>query len=177
MNIVWIFVDSVRRYHSGDDRSRLEIMDKFASDSIEFTEVVTSAPSTVMSISAMMTGIHSFILGTNYNDFRFNRKEFPTLSSILSEKGWDCNAVLMHPDIREKLTCVNMYPRSKWPKKYSHGDWWSNIKIFNFLESVLRKEYSKSKPDKNFWFVDFNCRKDPDTSSIVEKTISFIISR
>ena len=36
MNIVWIFVDSVRRYHSKDDRSRLEIMDKFASNSIEF---------------------------------------------------------------------------------------------------------------------------------------------
>ena len=89
MNIVWIFVDSVRRYHSPDDRSRLAIMDKFASQSIEFTEVVTSAPSTVMSISAMMTGIHSFVLGTNYNDFRFNRNAFPTLSSILEEKGWE----------------------------------------------------------------------------------------
>ena len=171
MNIVWIFVDSVRRYHSKDDRSRLEIMDKFSSNSIEFTEVVTSAPSTVMSISAMMTGIHSFVLGTNYNDFRFNRKEFPTLTSILSERGWKCNAALMHPDIREKLTCVNMYPRKKWPNGYSHGDWWSNIKIYKFLENVLRKEYSKTKPDKTFWFVDYNCRKDPGTSSIVEETI------
>ena len=176
MNIVWIFVDSVRRYHSKDDRSRLEIMDKFASDSIEFTEVVTSAPSTVMSISAMMTGIHSFVLGTNYNDFRFNRKEFPTLSSILSEKGWECNAALMHPDIREKLTCVNMYPRRKWPNGYSHGDWWSNIKIYNFLEYALKKEYSKKQPDRSFWFVDYNCRKDPGTSDIVEKTIKLFKS-
>ena len=79
MNIVWIFVDSVRRYHSTDDRSRLEIMDKFSASSIEFTEVVTSAPSTVMSISAMMTGIHSFVLGTNYNDFRFKNIERPIL--------------------------------------------------------------------------------------------------
>ena len=82
----------------------------------------------------------------------------------------------MHPDIREKLTCVNMYPRNKWPSRYSHGDWWSNIKIFNFLENVLRKEYSKRQPDKSFWFVDFNCRKDPDTSSIVEKTIKLFKS-
>jgi len=176
MNIVWIFIDSVRRYHSSDDRSRLEIMDKFASNSIEFTEVVTSAPSTVMSISAMMTGIHSFVLGTNYNDFRFNREAFPTISSLLSDKGWDCNAALMHPDIREKLTCVNMYPRNKWPNGYSHGDWWSNIKIYKFLENVLNKEYSRNKPDKKFWFVDYNCRKDPQTSSIVDKTIKLFNS-
>ncbi len=176
MNIVWIFVDSVRRYHSTDDRSRLEIMDKFSASSIEFTEVVTSAPSTVMSISAMMTGIHSFVLGTNYNDFRFNRKTFPTLTSLLSEKGWDCNAALMHPDIREKLTCVNMYPRNKWPHGYSHGDWWSNIKIYNFLANVLKKENLNKKPNKKFWFIDFNCRKDPNTSSIVEDTLQLFNS-
>ena len=64
MNLVWIFIDSVRRYYADDDRSRLEIMDKFSESSIEFTEVVTSAPSTVMSISAMMTGCHAYLLGT-----------------------------------------------------------------------------------------------------------------
>ena len=132
MNIVWIFVDSVRRYYSDDDRSRLEIMDKFSKKSIEFTEVVTSAPSTVMSISAMMTGCHSFILGSNYNDFRFDRESFPTITSILQDLGWDCNAVLMHPDIREKLTGLNMFPRRKWPAGFSHGRWWSNSDIFNF---------------------------------------------
>ena len=80
----------------------------------------------------------------------------------------------MHPDIREKLTCVNMYPRRKWPNGYSHGDWWSNIKIYNFFEYALKKEYFKKQPDRSFWFVDFNCRKDPDTSSIVEKTIKLL---
>ena len=81
------FIDSVRRYYSEDDRSRLKIMDKFKSNAIEFTDVVTSAPSTVMSISAMMTGCHSYILGTNYNDFRFNRKEFPSLLQFSKAKG------------------------------------------------------------------------------------------
>ena len=136
MNIVWIFVDSVRRYYSNDDRSRLKIMDKFKEKSIEFKEVVTSAPSTVMSISAMMTGCHAYLLGTNYNDFRFDRNAFPTLTSILKKDKWDCKAVLMHPDIREKLTCLDLYPRRKWPKNYSHGKWWSNSDIFNFLKNL-----------------------------------------
>ena len=172
MNIVWIFVDSVRRYYSDDDRSRLKIMDKFKANSIEFKEVVTSAPSTVMSISAMMTGCHAYLLGSNYNDFRFDKDAFPTLTSILKKDNWDCKAVLMHPDIREKLTCVDLYPRKKWPKNYSHGKWWSNSNIYNFLKDVLPKDCDKKKPYKNFWFIDYNCRKDPKTSEIVEDTIN-----
>ena len=172
MNIIWIFIDSVRRYYSEDDRSRLKIMDKFKAKSIEFTDVVTSAPSTVMSISAMMTGCHSYILGTNYNDFRFNRKEFPSLTSILKSKGWDCNAILMHPDIREKLTCLDIYPRRKWPKNFSHGVWWSNNDIYNFLNKVLKNEKSLKSPKNKFWFIDYNCRKDPKISVKVENTIN-----
>ena len=172
MNIVWIFVDSVRRYYSDDDRSRLKIMDEFKKKSIEFKEVVTSAPSTVMSISAMMTGCHSFLLGSNYNDFRFDRKAFPTLTSILKKDKWDCNAVLMHPDIREKLTCLDIYPRRKWPKNYSHGKWWSNTDILNFLKYVLPKEKVKGEPFKKFWFIDYNCRKDPEISKKVSDTIN-----
>ena len=172
MNIVWIFVDSVRRYYSDDDRSRLKIMDKFKKKSIEFTEVVTSAPSTVMSISAMMTGCHAYLLGTNYNDFRFDRNAFPTLSSILKKDKWDCKAILMHPDIREKLTCLDLYPRRKWPKNYTHGKWWSNSDIYNFLKDVLPRENYKKEPSKNFWFIDYNCRKDPKISNIVEDTLN-----
>ncbi len=172
MNIVWIFIDSVRRYYSDDDRSRLKIMDKFKENSIEFREVVTSAPSTVMSISAMMTGCHAYLLGTNYNDFRFDRNAFPTLTSILKKDQWDCKAVLMHPDIREKMTCLDLYPRRKWPKNYSHGKWWSNSDIFNFLKDVLPREYKDKEPYKNFWFVDYNCRKDPKISDKVEDTLN-----
>ena len=171
MNIVWIFIDSVRRYYSDDDRSRLKVMDKFKERSIEFTEVVTSAPSTVMSISAMMTGCHSYLLGTNYNDFRFDRKSFPTLNSILSKEGWESKALLMHPDIREKLTCLDIYPRRKWPKNFSHGKWWSNSEILMFLEYALQKENNNSK-DKNFWFIDYNCRKDSNISDKVERTLN-----
>ena len=172
MNIVWIFVDSVRRYYSDDDRSRLKIMDKFKEKSIEFKEVVTSAPSTVMSISAMMTGCHAYLLGTNYNDFRFDRNAFPTLTSILKKEKWDCKAVLMHPDIREKLTCLDLYPRRKWPKNYTHGKWWSNSDILNFLKKVLPRENKNNEPSKNFWFIDYNCRKDPQISEKVEDTLN-----
>ena len=63
-NIVWAIVDSVRHYHTpGDDRTRLDFMDEFAKDSVEFKHVITSAPSTVMSISAMMTSMPIILFG------------------------------------------------------------------------------------------------------------------
>ena len=67
-NVIWIYVDSVRRYHSskeeieaGDDRSRLLFMDEFANESIEFLNTVTSAPSTQISISAMAAAMPSHL--------------------------------------------------------------------------------------------------------------------
>ena len=71
-NVLFIFVDSVRTYYSDDDRGRLKIMDEFSKDSVECINVVTSAPSTFMSISAMMSGMPAYFLNRNYNDFIFN---------------------------------------------------------------------------------------------------------
>ena len=44
-NIIWFVVDGVRTYRSGiDDRDRIDIMDKLAEESIEFTNAFTSVP-------------------------------------------------------------------------------------------------------------------------------------
>lgn len=170
-NIAWIIVDSVRNYHSHDDRSKLKIMDKLAEKGIEFENVVTSAPSTVMSISSMMTSIPAYFIGRNYNDFRFDNKFFVSLSNILKNHGWTSRALLMHPDIREKLTVFDLVEKKFWPKSFSHRDWWDNSKIFELLKNTLKID-GNSKPDKPiFWFLDFNCRKDAQTSNIVENSI------
>ena len=136
-NIVWTIVDSVRHYDSDDDRSRLDIMDEFAKEGLEFRNIVTSAPSTVMSISAMMTGLPSYYLGRNYSDFRFDNDYFSTLSSIVNKNGWTTRALIMHKDIREKLRVFDMLPRKYWPKGYSHKDWWDNSKINTKIISNL----------------------------------------
>ena len=167
-NIVFAIVDSVRHYHTdGDDRTRLDFMDEFAEDSIEFTHVITSAPSTVMSISAMMTSLPSFYLGRNYSDFRFDNNYFTTLSSILNSQGWETRALIMHPDIRDKLRVFDLISRKYWPKGFSHKTWWDNKKINSLLKNALEIDGDKS-PQPCFWFLDFNCRQDPETSDIVK---------
>lgn len=169
-NIVWTIVDSVRHYHSNDDRSRLDVMDEFAKEGVEFKNIVTSAPSTVMSISAMMTGLPSYYLGRNYSDFRFDNEYFSTLSSILNKSGWTTRALIMHKDIREKLRVFDMIPSRYWPKGYSHRDWWDNSKINKLLNNSIKID-GEDLPQPCFWFLDFNCRKDPDTSDIVANSM------
>lgn len=169
-NIVWIVVDSVRKYHSNDDRSRLHVMDEFALQAVEFNNVVTSAPSTVMSISAMMTSLPSYYLGRNYSDFRFDKKYFVTFSSLVNSHGWTTRALIMHKEIREKLRVFDLIPRRYWPKGYSHRDWWDNAKINQLLQNAIRIDGDRS-PNPCFWFLDFNCRQDPNTSDRVAESM------
>lgn len=173
-NIAWIIVDSVRNYHTSDDRSKLNIMDKFSNSCVEFKNVITSAPSTLMSISAMMTSVPAYFIGRNYTDFRFDNSFFNTLASLLKKNGWVSRALLMHPDIREKLTVFDLVDKNFWPKKFSHKDWWSNQKIFELLENTLKLDGKANEDRPVFWFLDFNCRKDPKTSEIVEKSINLL---
>nr|HRI48260.1 hypothetical protein [Ignavibacteriaceae bacterium] len=83
-NILWLFIDGVRRYHTNDDRSKLKFMDKFAEESIEMKNVMTSAPSTFMSLSAMISGMPAYYINRNFGDFIFDKKLIPSLTNILS---------------------------------------------------------------------------------------------
>jgi hypothetical protein len=70
-NVILFIVDSVRYYSTGgkDDRDKLSMMDRFAEESIYFPLTVTSAPSSVMSLSTMLTSLPSYYIARNYDDF------------------------------------------------------------------------------------------------------------
>ena len=130
-NVVWTMVDSVRRYRTeGDDRSRLKFMDDFAEEAVEFKNCVTSAPSTVMSVSASMTSLPAAHLGRNYDDFQFDNGYFATLPGILKSYGWETRrSFIMHRQVREKLRQFELVEKKFWPRDYSHSQWWSNDDI------------------------------------------------
>ena len=166
MNIVWLFIDSVRTYHSDDDRSRLDFMDEFAKDAVEFQNVVTSAPSTFMSLSAMMSGMPSYFVNRNFDDFRFDKQRIPSLTSDLEEHGYNVYSFLMHPSTRETMINIfPMVPRRYWPKDLTHRNWWSNDDINRLVDKTLDMGV-EDKP--SFFFVDFNCRHDFQTSDKVK---------
>lgn len=171
-NVVWIMIDSVRRYHTkGDDRSRLEYMDQFAKQGVEFLNCVTSAPSTLMSLSATLTSLPSYHIGRNYADFQFDRDYFKSLTSILKENNYRTNrAFVMHPLVRERLKQFDLVPKRLWPRGLSHKDWFCNDEINAMVHSVLNEELKVKSEKPSFWFIDYNCRNDENISNIVKNT-------
>lgn len=170
-NVLFIFVDSVRTYFSDDDRSRLKIMDEFAAESVECLNVVTSAPSTFMSISAMMTGMPAYCLNRNYDDFKFDNNEFISLPYVLKSEGYATYNFWMAPISR--VTMSDLLPgvsRKYWPKGFQHSEWWSNSKINKLVENTLNLIEHHNKP--NFFFVNYNCREDEKTSEIVSENLN-----
>ena len=168
-NVIWILVDSVRNYHvQADDRGKLEIMDKFGNISADFLHAVTSAPSTVMSISAMMTSLPAYYIGRNYEDFRFDPTTFVSLNNLLKSEGYQSFGLFRHWECREKLRNVfDMVGRKYWPSDFRHRNYWSNEDINRLLHNIL----SSRPASPIFVFLDYNCRFDPKISQTVENAI------
>ena len=94
-NIIWMIIDGVRAFRTNlDDRDRLDIMDKFAEDSIEFTNAFTSAPSSILSGGAFFTGLPSVYVARHFNDWKFADKEVSTIATLVEEYGYDSYPLL-----------------------------------------------------------------------------------
>jgi len=175
LNIIWIYADSVRRYHStpeaieaGDDRSRLNFMDEFSKESVEFINTVTSAPSTQMSISAMAASLPSFYLATNFNDYFFGNIIGSNIARLLKNNNYKIYGFLQSQRNREfnhnLFTPIN---NKYWPRGLSHLKYWNNNDINLTIENALK--FSLDKPA--LFFINYNCRKDPETSNQVKWVI------
>lgn len=174
-NIIWIYVDSVRRYHStpeaiaaGDDRSRLEFMDEFGEESIEFLNTVTSAPSTQMSISAMAASIPSYYLANNFSDYFSDNFKTGNLTKLIQDNGYKIYGFLQSKRSREfNLNVFTPIRKKYWPSGFSHTRYWDNTDIYLAVKNALK--YKLRKP--SFFFINFNCRKDPHISDTVKNTL------
>lgn len=165
-NIIWIVVDSVRNYHTDvDDRGRIDIIDELANVGVEFKTAVTSAPSTVMSTSAMMTGIPSIYHSRSYRDFDFNDCGIKSLPSILEKNGYNVYSVIFFPEGRRFLKpmmrniCENCWPNHANPKEF-----WSN----DIVNEILKNLINQGINEPFFLFINYNCRYDPKTSEKVK---------
>ncbi len=168
MNLIWFLIDSVRNYHTNaDDRGRLDVMDKIAHEAVEFSTVVTSAPSSVMAISSMMTGWPSVFISRTYYGFKHDRTRFPSLGNILEDNGYNNYHILFFPEGRDLLDEL-MYPlqKSYWPKGIKSTEFWTNDQVNLILKNILGE-----LKEPFFLYAHYNCRRDPGTSMKVEWAI------
>lgn len=174
-NLVWIVVDSARSYVSemGDDRDKLDVMFDWSEYATDFSTALTSAPSSVMSISSMMTSIYPYYLGLNYDEFRYESEIFPSFPKIWESEGHEfhsiCNSYEIRHLFREVLNPVNekYYPDSLSDKKPN----WSNKEVNDVLENFLKNYVSRTPISLFVWF---NIREDSGTNSEVIRCMDLI---
>lgn len=157
-NIVWMLVDSVRAYRTDADvRGKLPVFERFGSQSVEFATCVTTAPSTIMSITAMMTGLPSYFLARNYRDFRFDAGRYACLTQLLKQRGYTCHAFLRGAETRLKFkNLLDAVPKRYWPSHLGSASKWRNEDLNAVLECVLKE----GVPQPAFLFFHYN----PQTS-------------
>jgi len=174
-NVILFVVDSVRYYSTGglDDRDKLEMMDRFEKESIYFPLTVSSAPSSVMSLSSMLTSLPAYYIARNYDDFRYDNRQFISLHTILERHGYQTKSLFNARELRFYFGDVIPHVEQRyWPKGITNNQQnWSNSVMNQILEAFLRTG-SLAKPF--FMILWYNVRLDPKTSELVEEAIEII---
>jgi len=176
-HIIWIVIDSMRSYKTGiDDRDEIDYMAKLAKESIVYSNTITSAPSSIMSLSAMMSSIPAYYIGLNYLDFKYDPEIFPSIPYVWRNAGHEFVSFLNSLETREVFNDL-LRPVSKryYPKGLSDlKKNWSNQEVNEVLKNFLDSNVI-SKP--TFFFIWYNIRLDPTTSNQVARGIEMFKSK
>lgn len=166
-NILWITIDSMRTYKSSDDRGKINFFDDFCKTAISFENCYCSAPSTVMSVSSMMTAVPAIYHSTNYDHFDKNSLKFDTLPAWFERNQYKSQSIVFFPEGREHLPhLMGDTVRTHWPRGRNQR-FWNNEEIYNVFVSALS---DCNKNNGNFLYVHFNLRHDPKTEKWVKKS-------
>jgi len=176
-NIIWFILDGVRNYHCPNDPEKMgkpPIVDKLALDGIEFLQATTSATSTIMSVTSMMTAIPAYYLSRNFDDIRVDKSNFESLGSILETHGYNVYNISFLSDMRRNYWNTFLRPVNKkyWPKAYKAYEHWSNEPINPIAFSLLDSNEFKSP---FFLYVHYNFRRDISCNERVEQLLTRLI--
>ena len=174
-NVIIFIVDSVRHYSSGglDDRDKLEMMDEFEKESIYFPLAVSSAPSSIMSLSSMLTSLPAYYIARNYDDFKYDNNQFISLPTILKNNGYDMRSIFNARELRFLFGDVIEHVDKKyWPDEINNNQAnWSNEQMNIILENFLN---SNEMGEPFFLLAWYNVREDPNTSQHISRGIEIL---
>ena len=173
-NIFWFIIDSVRTFRTGeDDRDRIDIMDTFAKDSVEFTNCYTSAPSSLLAAGAMFSGLPAVFVARHFNDWKFDDENISTIKTLVEEHGYTSIPLIDGRNAREKYqNLLPPFPSFYLPKGKHLRDYvWNNEEVTEVFEHIIKTKPFDDPFAFTFWY---DCRRDPKTSQHVEKAINLI---
>ena len=168
-NIIWITIDGVRPHsRCKDEFDYPHAFTVMAKECMEFKKVVTSAPSTIMSVSSMMASYPAFYLSRTFYSFNFDKNKFDSLPQILKKQGYNVYGIIAYHEIRKFLSgFFGDFCKKYWPKKINPFVYaWTGEEVNQIVFNLLKKRIKKP------FFLYVHYRKLPFTSKNVLKLIS-----
>jgi len=139
-NIIWIVVDAVRNYKANDKYGKLDIMQEFAKESVEFTNAVSSAPSTLMSVGAMIASKPAYHLSRDFEIFEYDQRMFPPLTAVLKSNSYNNYTIHHYPQSREKMNHILSPVSPKyWPQQINKHKLWNEDEINSIFKNLIKK--------------------------------------
>ena len=144
-----------------------------------FPNAFASAPSSVMSCASMLTGIPSYFIAKNYDEFKYNNENFTSLPNLLSQNGYDVASSFVAQEMQIKYgSFLNHVQDFYFPDGVEfnkdeipslRGTVWKNETLRSICLNYLQDRNKKSKIIKKPLFMMnwFNVREDPNTSQII----------
>ena len=173
-HLFWILIDSARNYETDQDMRGLpKAVVDFGKEGLYFKNVITSAPSTLQSISSMMTSSPSYLMSRSYNNFRGKFSCFDYFPDMLRQNGYDVIGAIYFKHGREVMSDMfGLLKKQFYPKNLSHSkEVWTNQDIYNLFSKVMEK-HDWSKPTMTY--LHFNVRVDDNVSNIVNQVVADI---
>jgi hypothetical protein len=173
-HLFWILIDSARNYETDQDMRGLpKAVKDFGKEGLYFKNVITSAPSTLQSISSMMTSSPSYLMSRSYNNFRGKLPCFDYFPDLLKANDYDVIGAIYFKHGREVMSDMfGLVDKKFYPKGLSHSqEVWTNEDIYHLFSKVLKNhDWSKS----TMVYLHFNVRVDANVSDTVNKVIQDI---
>jgi arylsulfatase A-like enzyme len=175
-HLFWILIDSARNYKTDEDMRGLPqaVLD-FGKEGLYFKNVITSAPSTIQSISSMMTSSPSYLLSRSYNNYRGRFSCSDYFPELLRSYGYDTIGAIYFKHGREVM--FDMFGHIKkefYPDGLTHRkEVWTNKDVYFLFRNVLTK-HDWTHPTMTY--LHFNVRVDVNVSEIINDVLEDIRS-
>ena len=174
-NIAWIVVDSVRSYKGSKDcRELLDVFIESNQEGSRFFNVQTSAPSTIMSTSSMMSGIDSVYHSLTYDGFNAAKNNINYLSNIISNSGYNTYLITFFPEgfkfLGDVFAGLSSRKSSVAPPE---NRFWNNQEITLVIKDLIDKKLIR---EPFLLYLNYNCRHDPNTNLEVRNGIKLLKS-
>lgn len=176
-HLFWILIDSARNYETDQDMRGLpKAVVDFGKQGLYFKNVITSAPSTLQSISSMMASSPSYLMSRSYNNFRGKFPCFDYFPDMLKANGYDVIGAIYFKHGREVMSDMfGLVEKKFYPKGLTHSqEVWTNEDVYNLFGEVLKK-HDWSKPTMTY--LHFNVRVDANVSDTVNQVVEDIKSK